>query len=161
VRSALFNIWQGEIVGSTWLDICAGSGAMGAEALVLGASQVWGIEQSPIACQVIKQNWQKVAQPHQSWQVLKGDVIKILPKLEGQVFQLVYFDPPYQSDLYDPVLQQLHRLVARDSLIAVEHSSDRPLADQVGQLSKYDQRKYGQTMLSFYQLTPQPLTDHI
>ncbi len=134
---------------------------MGAEALVLGASQVLGIELSPIACQVIKQNWQKVAQPHQSWQVIKGDAVKILPKLAGQVFQLVYFDPPYQSDLYAPVLKQLHHCIALDSMIAVEHLSDRPLADQVGQLSKYDQRKYGQTMLSFYQLAPQPLADHI
>jgi len=161
VRSALFNIWQGAVAGSTWLDICAGSGAMGAEALLLGASRVVGIEQSPHACQVIRQNWQKVARSNQSWQVIRGDAVKVLPKLVGQVFQLVYFDPPYQSDLYEPVLQRLPSLVDADSLIAVEHLSDRPLADQLGQLVKYDQRQYGQTMLSFYHLAPQPLAEHI
>ncbi len=161
VRSALFNIWQGAVASSAWLDICAGSGAMGAEALLLGASRVVGIEQSAIACEVIKQNWQKVAHPHQRWQVIRGDVVKILPKLAGQVFQLVYFDPPYQSDLYEPVLKQLHHLVTVDSMIAVEHASDRPLADHIGQLTKYDQRKYGQTMLSFYQLALEPLAEHI
>jgi len=134
---------------------------MGAEALVRGASQVWGIEQSAIACQVIKYNWQKVSSPTQKWQVFKGDVVKILPKLAGQVFQLVYFDPPYHSDLYEPVLQMLPPLVDENSLIAVEHLSDRPLPNPVGQFSRYDQRKYGQTMLSFYHLAPQPLADYI
>ena len=50
VREALFNIWQGRILGCRWLDLCAGSGAMGAEALCRGAAEVVGIEKSGAAC---------------------------------------------------------------------------------------------------------------
>ncbi|MFM6278371.1 MAG: RsmD family RNA methyltransferase, partial [Dolichospermum sp.] len=53
VREALFNIWQGRITGCRWLDLCAGSGAMGAEALCREASVVIGIEQPSLACGII------------------------------------------------------------------------------------------------------------
>ena len=56
VREALFNIWQGSISGCHWLDICAGNGVMGAEALCRGAAAVVGIEQAGLACRTIQQN---------------------------------------------------------------------------------------------------------
>ncbi|MEO1509975.1 MAG: RsmD family RNA methyltransferase, partial [Cyanobacteria bacterium J06633_23] len=70
VREALFNIWQGRLQGCRWLDLCAGSGAMGAEALCRGASNVVGIEKSRSACRIIQTNWQTVAKPEQTFQVI-------------------------------------------------------------------------------------------
>ena len=58
VREVVFNIWLEKITGCRWLDLCAGSGSMGAEALCRGASSVFAIEQCPRACGIIKQNWQ-------------------------------------------------------------------------------------------------------
>jgi len=152
VRAAVFNILQNRIKNANWLDICAGSGAMGAEALARGANQVIGIELSAIACRIINQNWQKFAQPQQKFQVIKGDAIKILPKLPAQFFNLVYFDPPYQSDLYEPVLHALPPLLAADALVIAEGDRLKPLPDQMGDLICSDRRQYGQTALIFYRL---------
>jgi len=84
VRAAVFNIWQGSIEGCHWLDLCAGSGAMGAEALCRGAQQVVGIEQSAKALAIVRENWNGLAESHQTVQLWKGDVLVMLPKLQGQ-----------------------------------------------------------------------------
>jgi 16S rRNA (guanine(966)-N(2))-methyltransferase RsmD len=152
VRAAVFNILQSQIKNANWLDICAGSGAMGAEALARGANQVIGIELSAIACRIVNENWQKFAKPEQKFQVIKGDAIKILPKLQSQFFDLVYFDPPYQSDLYEPVLKALPPLLTAKAIVIAECDRLRPLPDAIGGLVCCDRRQYGQTALTFYKL---------
>ncbi len=153
VRSALFNIWQGAIVECRWLDLCAGSGAMGAEALCRGASVVVGIEQSTRACAIIRQNWQQVSNNMQTFQVLRGDVRQRIKSLEGQLFDRIYFDPPYDSNLYEPVIEaigQLH-LLAPEGELAVEHGSDRANIATAATLEICRQKVYGNTALTFYQ----------
>jgi 16S rRNA (guanine(966)-N(2))-methyltransferase RsmD len=152
VREAVFNIWQGEIVDCHWLDLCTGTGAMGAEALCRGAKRVVGIEQSGKACGIIQQNWQQVAQVDQSFQVIRGNVLQKLPGLAGQQFDRIYFDPPYASDLYDPVLAAIsqYQLLAGAGVLAAEHSPDRQLPEKMGALTLVQQRTYGNTSLSFY-----------
>ncbi|NUN65896.1 16S rRNA (guanine(966)-N(2))-methyltransferase RsmD [Pseudanabaena biceps] len=150
VRAAVFNILQSRIRNANWLDICAGSGAMGAEALVRGANQVVGIELSAIACRIVQENWQKVAPSPQNFRVIKGDAIKVLAKLQPQFFDLVYFDPPYQSELYEPVLKCLPPLLAEDALVIAEGDRLRPLPDRMGDLVCCDRRQYGQTALTMY-----------
>jgi 16S rRNA (guanine966-N2)-methyltransferase len=155
VRAAVFNILQNQIRGANWLDICAGSGAMGAEAMVRGAAQVVGIELSGTTCRIVNENWQKLAKADQIFQVIKGDATKVLAKLQlsqPQFFDLVYFDPPYQSDLYQPVLSLLPPLLAEDALVIAECDRLRPLPDAIGRLVCCDRRQYGQTCLTFYRL---------
>ena len=151
VRVAIFNILQTRVKGANWLDICAGSGAMGAEALVRGAANVVGIDVSAIACQIVQENWQKFAKPNQSFQVIKGEAVKTLKKLQPQYFDLVYFDPPYQSDLYQPVLTALSPLLKDHALVIAECDRLRPFPDVMGDLVCCDRRQYGQTALIFYE----------
>ncbi len=153
VRAAVFNILQSRIYGANWLDICAGSGAMGAEALVRGVQQVVGIELSASACRIVKENWQKIAKQEQIVQVIKGDAVKIVPKLQPKFFDLVYFDPPYQSDLYQPVLKALPPLLTDDAIVIAECDRLRPLPDVIDALVCSDRRQYGQTTLIFYKLS--------
>jgi 16S rRNA (guanine(966)-N(2))-methyltransferase RsmD len=152
VREAVFNIWQGTIAGCRWLDLCSGSGAMAAEALCRGAALVVGIEQSSRACTIIRQNWEQVAKPDQTFQLLKGDVVQRLPSLQGQQFDRIYFDPPYDSDLYEPVLQAIdqYELLVREGELAAEHSPDRSMPERVGRLVCDRQKRYGNTAVSFY-----------
>jgi 16S rRNA (guanine966-N2)-methyltransferase len=152
VREAVFNIWQGKIEGCRWLDLCTGSGSMGAEALCRGAAIVIGIEQSSQACQVIEQNWRQVAKEHQAFQVMRGEVVRSLSKLVGQSFDRIYFDPPYASDLYEPVLNAItqHQLLAPLGELAVEHSPGRVLPGAIGSLTLSRQKTYGSTAVSFY-----------
>lgn len=151
VREALFNIWQGEIEGCRWLDLCAGSGAMGAEALCRGASFVLGIEQSPRACGIIQQNWRQVAGPTQQFQLIRGDVVQRLKTWTGQPFDLIYCDPPYASGLYQPVIEAIaqRQLLAPHGEFAIEHGPNRVLAASPP-LRICRQKNYGNTALTFY-----------
>lgn len=152
VREALFNIWGDRITQSRWLDLCAGNGSMGAEALCRGASQVVGIEQYGKACKVIEQNWQQIAQEGQSYEIFQGDVLVKLKKLTGQQFDWIYFDPPYDSYLYLPVLKAIASLglVTPEGAIAVEHNPRLWQAKEVSGLKIYRTKTYGNTTLSFY-----------
>lgn len=150
VREAVFNIWQGSIEQCRWLDLCTGSGSMGAEALCRGAAIVIGIEQFPRACAVIEQNWKQVVKPEQSYQLLRGDVVKRLETLSGQQFDRIYFDPPYTSDLYSPVLTAIAtlNLLAPNGELAVEHRPKLSLPDVSLEIVR--QKRYGSAALTFY-----------
>lgn len=152
VREALFNIWQGEISQKSWLDICTGSGSMGAEALCRGASFVVGIEQSSRACAIISQNWQQVVSQEQTFQILRGDVLQKLPKLAGQQFDRIYFDPPYAANLYRAVLEIIakHQLLHPDGEIAIEHSPQGWDALHIPSLEICREKVYGNSALTFY-----------
>ena len=156
VREALFNIWQGDIEGCRWLDLCTGTGAMGAEALCRGSAFVVGIEQAGRACSIIQQNWQQVAQAGQTFRVIRGSVVARLPGLAGQQFDRIYFDPPYASDLYEPVLQLIafHHLLASEGELATEHSPDRVMPEEIfapreaGASNQVDQSGWNQAVLN-------------
>ncbi|HEY9693318.1 MAG TPA: 16S rRNA (guanine(966)-N(2))-methyltransferase RsmD [Oculatellaceae cyanobacterium] len=152
VREAIFNIWQGKIDGCRWLDLCTGSGSMGAEALCRGASFVVGIEQSSRACKIIQENWQKVAREEQKFQVLRGDVVQRLKTLAGQEFDHIYFDPPYASNLYQPVLEAIagYQLLASTGELAVEHSPNKWQVEPVPHLEIDREKVYGNTAVTFY-----------
>ncbi|MFH7029725.1 MAG: 16S rRNA (guanine(966)-N(2))-methyltransferase RsmD [Heteroscytonema crispum UTEX LB 1556] len=154
VREAIFNIWQGEIAGCRWLDVCAGSGSMGAEALCRGASLVVGIEQSSRACAIIQQNWQQVANAEQKYQLLRTEVLQRLPKLSGQQFDRIYFDPPYASGLYKPVLEAIahYQLLDSNGEIAVEHSPQDWKPPEISTWEICRQKVYGNTAVTFYRV---------
>lgn len=157
VREALFNIWQGRVRGCRWLDLCAGSGAMGAEALCRGAAEVVGIEKSGAACRVVKGNWQKVAKPEQRYEVVKGDVVRSVTAVSGS-FDLIYFDPPYAGGLYEAVLSGVmdRGVLTTEGEIAVEYGgghwqpSDLPESVAAG-LEILREKRYGSTHLAFFQ----------
>lgn len=153
VREAIFNIWQFEIVGCRWLDLCAGTGAMGAEALCRGAAEVVGIEQAGRACTVIGQNWNKLARPEQQVQILQMDVLRGLAQLKGQQFDRIYFDPPYACDFYERVIAAIatHSLLTPTGVLAVEHHKRKVLPKTVSGLSATQTRYYGTTALAFYE----------
>ncbi|MBD2597158.1 16S rRNA (guanine(966)-N(2))-methyltransferase RsmD [Nostoc spongiaeforme FACHB-130] len=154
VREAVFNIWQGEIVGCRWLDLCAGSGSMGAEALCRGASLVVGIEQSSRACAIIQENWQQLASNEQQWQLLRGDVIQQLKILSGKQFDRIYFDPPYASGLYQPVLEAIanYNLLDPKGEIAAEHNPQGWTPPVITNWEISRQKVYGNTALTFYRV---------
>jgi 16S rRNA (guanine966-N2)-methyltransferase len=124
---------------------------MGAEALGRGAALVVGVERSPRACSIIHQNWENVAQAGQSFRVLKGDIITVLRRMPADIqYDVVYLDPPYQSDIYDAALPLLPRLLDANGIVMVEHRRGRLLPETVGTLHLAGRRSYGQTEISIY-----------
>jgi 16S rRNA (guanine966-N2)-methyltransferase len=155
VREAVFNIWQGKLLDCRWLDLCAGSGAIGAEALCRGAAVVIGVEKSAAACRVVNQNWKKMAKFHQQFQVFNSDVVQWLN--QGQInpsespqFDHIYFDPPYAGGLYEPVLSQLAAYLSDQGEAAVEYSEAYWQPEQLPKdLEIVKEKRYGSTHLVF------------
>ena len=158
VREAVFNRWQHHLKDCCWLDICAGSGSMGAEALCRQAAVVYGIDQSGAACQIIRQNWQLLASPEQHFHILRGDGVKKLAKLQGQAFDLIYFDPPYDSGLYGAILDAIstYQLLKPTGEMAVEHRPKLVFLSMPSALHVCHTRTYGNTALTFFRPQSSP-----
>jgi 16S rRNA (guanine(966)-N(2))-methyltransferase RsmD len=128
---------------------------MGAEALGRGAQVVVGIEQSKAACRIVTDNWRRIAPPDCTVQVIRGDVRRVINQAAKSYppFDRIYFDPPYASDLYLPVLVQVEALCLLDlsGQMAAEHSPHLKLPDRIAGLLAVDRRVYGQTALTFYE----------
>lgn len=148
LRQAVFNICQHEIDGARFLDLFAGSGAMGLEALSRGARRAVFVEKDREALRVLRENISLLHLEEQT-DLLAADVLIALQKLAGKkaAFDLIYIDPPYrQSQLLVRVLDALleHRLLVENGLLFVEDSSQDPeLQYEKLPLIKKDVRKFG------------------
>lgn len=155
VREALFSIIMSrfELAGARVLDICAGTGSLGIEALSRGAESCCFIEHDKDALASLKKNLEKTRLSARA-KVLSIDVLKALRLLDGDRFGIVFFDPPYAAELYPAVLEALcsHELVTADSLVVAESAARTILPDRLGTFMKSDRRVYGDTALELYTL---------
>ncbi|MBO7710452.1 MAG: 16S rRNA (guanine(966)-N(2))-methyltransferase RsmD [Lachnospiraceae bacterium] len=122
IKETLFNIMQGDIPGSVFLDLFAGSGAIGIEALSRGAVQAVFVESDRRAVSCIRENLEHTKLDGQA-RVISGDVMRALRMLEGkQVFDIIFMDPPYDREYEKAVLEYLadSELAGEDTLIVVE-----------------------------------------
>jgi 16S rRNA (guanine966-N2)-methyltransferase len=132
LREAVFNICQQEIVGANFLDICAGSGAMGLEALSRGAKFSTFIDNNRHAISAINDNVKNFKVENKT-RVLFKDALSALKQLEteGVSFDLCYIDPPYnQKDLILELatfFDHSKSLLTRDATIFIENSEGAPL----------------------------------
>jgi len=150
----LFNIVAGRIHDSRVLDICAGSGAVAIEALSRGAREATFIERSRQAVAVIEANLQSLAL---KGTIINRDAFASLKRLEqeGKQFDIVFFDPPYASQIYVDVMKYLGsgNLVAADVIVIVEHRAKTPPDPQFGKLRSFREIKQGESALSFYEIS--------
>jgi len=129
VRETLFNWLQGNIAGARCLDLFAGSGALGFEAASRGAAQVVLVENQPAACALLQDNIQTLG-AQQRVQLQQQDALQWLARC-GQVFDVVFVDPPYGAGLLGQVcaLLEQHHCLAAEALIYLELASDQPLPE--------------------------------
>lgn len=155
VRAAIFNIAAPYIDGATLLDIFAGSGAIGFEALSRGAKSVTFIERNRLALQCIKKNSEKLG-VEECAKIMGGDALKLIAKLisSGAQFNIIYVDPPYDNQLaYDSILEFLDNsnLLVNDGLLFVEERSKHIKEDGPLQtLVLKDSRRFGSTNIKQY-----------
>lgn len=155
MRETLFNILAPRIEGARFLDLCAGSGAIGIEALSRGAGQVTFVESSRKSSTVISENLRH-CEIRKGYTFIARDALMALKYLaqEKQQFDLIYFDPPYDSELYSPVLWQIARgnLLTEDGILIVEHRRQLVLAPNYDDLRPYRELPQGDSCLTFYRL---------
>jgi 16S rRNA (guanine966-N2)-methyltransferase len=152
VRKALFDILGEGIAGAVFLDLFAGSGAMGVEALSRGASRCWFIEESRSALASIRKNLQTCGFDGRG-RVIAGKLPGVLSRLpEGTRFSVVFADPPYFDPAAESTLLRLarSRLLSHRARIILEHrkSYDPPLL--LEDLALVRSVRYGDTALSFF-----------
>lgn len=148
VREAVFNILGPRVLEASVLDLFAGTGALGLEALSRGANHATFID---LNCDTIHQNLKR-CRCEENARVIACDIIKSsLPKeLAGQQFDLVFIDPPYGKGYIELTLQKesFADLLGKDCIVIAEHACRETLGMEHSSLDIYRQKKYSKTMIS-------------
>jgi 16S rRNA (guanine966-N2)-methyltransferase len=152
IREAVFSILANHFKGAVVLDLFAGSGALGIEALSRGAETATFIDNATISISLIKKNLLSCRLDEQA-RVIQWDIEKNLNCLAGGklVFDLVFMDPPYDKSLISPALNNLYtsKSIKRDSTIIIEQDGAKGVQYDNAKFALKDQRKYGKTLVSF------------
>jgi 16S rRNA (guanine(966)-N(2))-methyltransferase RsmD len=153
VKEALFSILLAELPGARFLDLFAGTGAVGIEALSRGASHVTFVESDAASCRLLRQNvtrcgFEGAAGIHQT---LVESYLKA-PAPSAPPADLVFADPPYGAVLPLAVLSSLEAsgILAPHTTVIIEHASNVSAPAQVGRLMRRREYRYGDTSLTRY-----------
>ena len=153
VRESFFNILSPRIEGSRFLDLYAGTGANGIEALSRGADSATFVDNDPRSLAVIKRNLD-AAKLRQHADVRRLPLPEGLRTLwaDGRTYDLVFADPPFAATEYDRLLSAIDSagVLAEGGLIVVEHSGRVALPDELGRIARFRECKYGEISLSFF-----------
>ena len=166
VKESVFSILQKRVVGANFLDLCAGTGSMGIEALSRSAQHVTFLDRDPRCIAVIKKNLEVCGLTAESemYYLLCRDVLKGMRALHKRAaaFEVIYFDPPYGAGLTDRAQRHIELYITALTLLAetallkiggillVEHAKQMDIPDTVGSLHRDRQTRYGDTVVSFY-----------
>ena len=149
VKEALFSVIQFDIEGRRVLDLFAGTGQLGIEALSRGAECAVFVERRRDALQVIRENLEACGMTDKA-RVVNGDAMSYLKS--GEKFDLIFLDPPYASGLLEQALEELVRFdICRiHDIIVAESAADKTLPPLAGPYALYREYRYGKIKLTVY-----------
>lgn len=155
LRETLFNILAPLISGDMrFLDLCAGTGAVGIEAISRGAAHATFVDRSRRSCALIEENLDILEIPENQTDVLALSAENFTGRSHETGWDIVFFDPPYAMN-YSPVLHEFGRaaspMLNEHGKLIVEHHAKTELPDAVGHLRRWRILKQGETRLSFYE----------
>lgn len=156
VRKALFDILSALIKDSLFLDLFAGSGSVGFEAISRGAKQVFLVESQRNCLKFIKESLSKLTQDEEpnKIQLLPMDALTAIDYLHRQkrIFQIIFLDPPYYRTLPNKTLKKLiaYDILSPNGIVVVQHHKKDLLPQEAGFLRLMRQCRYGDTILTFY-----------
>ncbi len=158
VKESIFSIIRDRVIDAKFLDLCAGTGNIGIEALSRGAKEVTFLDKNPMCLRLIEKNLKVIGldinQPEV--QMIRANAIRGIDQLHQQSksFELIYLDPPYNSNLYNHCLSYISDTSVLDAsgILLLEHRKQRELPSVFNRLSCYRNMQYGDTCLSFYRI---------
>lgn len=150
VKEGIFNIIQFDIEGRRVLDLFAGTGQLGIEALSRGAASAVFVEQRRDAAALVRENL-KLTKLGESARVVQGEALAFLAAA-GERFDLIFVDPPYASGLWEGVLGAISRfdILANHGIMVCESPAERELPDLPAPYSKHRVYHYGKTRITTY-----------
>ena len=153
IREALFSILSQKIDNALVLDLFAGTGAFGIEAISRGAAKSFFIDKSKEAIQVINKNIELLNIKERT-EVILHDAGNLLSSktLLRQKFDVIFMDPPYNKGFISKTFKNvdLLKVMKDDSIIIAEHSIRENDLEKVADFDLYDKRTYGETLISFF-----------
>ena len=155
VREAFFDIMRNELPGSSFLDLYAGTGGVGIEALSRGAAQVVFVESNTIRVDLIRQIVERLHYAERS-KVIEGEALEFVRRegMKEHRYDIVYLDPPYHSEELEKMLPFLGegKILHEGGVVVVEHFSKKSIPEAINLLSLKKRYKYGDTSLTVYTL---------
>ena len=155
VKESVFNIIQNEIEGTKILDLFAGSGAIGLELLSRGAEKAILCDKSKEAINIIKKNVEKTHFQN-NVQIYNTDFENCLEKIKNEQFDIIYLDPPYETDYIIKALEKIikENIAKEESLIIIETDDELRIEKQIENIDVtiVDKRKYGRATIIFLSL---------
>ncbi|HEX2992789.1 MAG TPA: 16S rRNA (guanine(966)-N(2))-methyltransferase RsmD [Anaerolineales bacterium] len=160
VKEALFNILAGDVVDSRWWDLFAGTGAIGIEALSRGATFVRFTDANREPIETIHFNVDHTGFTKQS-EIRRGDAFTLLSRGADAQFEYIYIAPPQYKQMWEKALELVDediRWLSEDGWVIVQIDPREYKKVALEKLEEIEQRKYGSTMLIFYErkLEPEP-----
>lgn len=159
VREALFSIWRDRLDQSRFLDLFAGSGAVGLEAAGRGALHVLAVDEDLRTVKTLEANAGKMGDAVRGiFEIRRLSLPAGLSRLvqDGAgPFDLVFADPFYNFGAYEELLVGVSPLLVAEAEVGIEHSSRRELPIEAGGLVRVDVRRYGESAVSFYRRGPE------
>ncbi len=131
VRETIFNWLNPNLDGARCLDLCAGTGALGLEALSRGARETWFLEKDPLLVRYLRQ---QIEDLDANAIVLCEDVINLLERPDAESFDIVFLDPPYHHPL-EPLLERLSRWLAPRARVYIERPNLRGTSGELNRLA--------------------------
>ena len=150
VKGSIFNVLKDEVEGKSVLDLFAGSGNLGIEALSRGAKFVTFVDSSPHSIKVIKENVESLKLGTRSKMVGK-DCLEALPKLGGK-FGIIFADPPYLRGFAQKVIDLTVEsdILEKNGILVLEHHRKETLEHPEERLLYIKAKRFGDTMVSFF-----------
>ncbi len=152
VKESIFNILGEEIDGKHVLDLFAGTGNLGIEALSRGATRTVFVEKEKLAVDLIKKNLSHCGFDD-GFHIITGEVERAIRHLhrKGEVFDLIFMDPPYRRGLVQKTLGilQAHPLHHEGSILVIEHDRRETLSESTEGWTLARKRQFGDTVVSF------------
>lgn len=164
IKESLFNILQ-EVSGKAFLDLFAGCGNVGLEALSRGAAKVVFVEKNPVMVNAIKRNLLELG-INNKYQILETEAAKGIKKLrsKGEQFDFLFVDPPYEKGFVGKIFQCLcdGEMISSEGVVIFQHSVREHIPGTLtGTFMLTDQRRYGDTHISFFKRTEREKGMHI
>ncbi len=154
LRETVFNVLAPRIEGARFLDLCAGTGAIGMEAVSRGAEHVTFVDRSRRACALIEENLDLLSIPEETTDIQALTAENFAGREHKDGWDIVFYDPPYENN-YAVVLFEFgtpETTLLRDGGIFIaEHHTKHLLPDSAGELRRWRILKQGETSLSFYE----------
>lgn len=152
IKETLFNKWMSLVDEAKVLDLFAGTGNLGLEALSRGARHVTFVEKNSKSVDIIRKNIELLKISKNEHIIIQKDVFSYLKSYQNEAFDIIFIDPPFTEKLADDVMMalSLSNCFHQNTVIAIEAIKQEKILAEYGELICYDKQDYGDKSLSLY-----------